>query len=481
MFTDVAYKVGVPCGLPDGVQNTKNLTVKATEFIVYKNIMGVQHLNDVNGFASLPRQVEVVLDDATHVMANVCWQYGAYPPNTSLAFIGGTLCGLPDRVANPYDLYTSADVYLMPVETPPEEDPFFVYYQMIDDLNELVDLGVEATESILMMNDFATLLNPEASTYDKFLASLGFVPINKIIDAGKLLIVFKNPAGKYTLRGVALTDEATEASKDLNYLYSCNCFVAGTKVLTDEGEKNIEDIEVGDKVLSKYEETGEQAYKEVVALHRNQKDTTYKLSLGNHIIETTDNHPFWVDGKGWVLAIDLKVGDELVQSDGNHPRIDNIEIVHHDEKVKVYNFTVADFHTYFVSDLGIWVHNIGDCSWDSIVKILGKIKNIIGDIPDSYKKWGKCKEFAGALEEGLKADGINGRKIFIQSSTGQIYSEKLGKSVTDNGEHVAIRVGDIVYDNLNPNGIPYKEWADDLALDDPFFKQYFDLSKSYDF
>jgi hypothetical protein len=136
----------------------------------------------------------------------------------------------------------------------------------------------------------------------------------------------------------------------------CNCFTAGTKVLTDEGEKNIEDIEVGDRVLAKNEETGEQAYKEVTVLHRNEKDTTYKLSVGNQIIETTDNHPFWVDGKGWVLAVDLRVGDELVQSNGNHLKIDSIEIVHHDEKVKVYNFTVADFHTYFVSDLGIWVH-----------------------------------------------------------------------------------------------------------------------------
>lgn len=75
-------------------------------------------------------------------------------------------------------------------------------------------------------------------------------------------------------------------------------------------------------------------------------------------METTDNHPFWVDGKGWVLAADLKVGDELVQSNENHLKIDNIEIVHDDEKVTVYNFTVADFHTYFVSSLGIWVHNI---------------------------------------------------------------------------------------------------------------------------
>jgi hypothetical protein len=43
----------------------------------------------------------------------------------------------------------------------------------------------------------------------------------------------------------------------------CNCFTAGTKVQTDEGEKPIEDIKVGDKVLAKDDETGEMAYKEV--------------------------------------------------------------------------------------------------------------------------------------------------------------------------------------------------------------------------
>lgn len=33
--------------------------------------------------------------------------------------------------------------------------------------------------------------------------------------------------------------------------------------------------------------------------------------------------------------IDLQVGDKLVQSNGNHLDIDNIEIVHHDKKVEV--------------------------------------------------------------------------------------------------------------------------------------------------
>lgn len=94
----------------------------------------------------------------------------------------------------------------------------------------------------------------------------------------------------------------------------CNCFTAGTKVLTDEGEKPIEEIEVGDKVLSKNEETGEQAYKEVLNLFRNKRDVIYKLSVGGQFIETTFNHPFWVEGKGWILAEDLEEGDILQNS-----------------------------------------------------------------------------------------------------------------------------------------------------------------------
>ena len=138
---------------------------------------------------------------------------------------------------------------------------------------------------------------------------------------------------------------------------ACNCFTAGTKVLTDEGEKNIEDIDVGDKVLSKDEETGEVAYKEVTATFNHETDEIYQIHVGDQVIESTYNHPFWVEGKGWTYVKDLKVGDLLVQSDGNTLKIDSIEIVK--KYVTVYNMTVDEFHTYFVSDLGIWVHNTG--------------------------------------------------------------------------------------------------------------------------
>ncbi|GKS09278.1 hypothetical protein YDYSY3_02780 [Paenibacillus chitinolyticus] len=218
----------------------------------------------------------------------------------------------------------------------------------------------KAIADFMFLDDLRTVTDENASNFDKGLAAAGFVPWGKLIRGGKLVIQMGNKAGKYIERASKLTEDNLKYAAKL--AWNCNCFVAGTKVQTDEGEKNIEDIEVGDRVLAKNEETGEQAYKEVVQLHRNEKDTTYKLSVGNQIIETTDNHPFWVEDKGWVLAVDLQVGDELLQSNGNHLKIDSIEIVHHDEKVKVYNFTVADFHTYFVSSLGIWVHNI-DCGF----------------------------------------------------------------------------------------------------------------------
>ncbi|WP_231594086.1 polymorphic toxin-type HINT domain-containing protein, partial [Paenibacillus algorifonticola] len=62
-----------------------------------------------------------------------------------------------------------------------------------------------------------------------------------------------------------------------------------------------------------------------------------------------------LDGKGWTFVKDLKVGDLLVSSDGTKLAIDKIE--KESREATVYNFEVEDFNSYFVSNLGIWVHN----------------------------------------------------------------------------------------------------------------------------
>ena len=64
-----------------------------------------------------------------------------------------------------------------------------------------------------------------------------------------------------------------------NLIQTRCCFKEGTLVETEEGLKPIEEIEVGDKVLTYDEETGEQAYKPVVQLFRNTTEEWCTVSV----------------------------------------------------------------------------------------------------------------------------------------------------------------------------------------------------------
>ena len=54
-------------------------------------------------------------------------------------------------------------------------------------------------------------------------------------------------------------------------------------------------------------------------------------------------------------AKDLKAGDKLKSSKGKLLKISSVRT--QKSRAVVYHFTVADYHTYFVSNLGVWVHN----------------------------------------------------------------------------------------------------------------------------
>ncbi|WP_208727395.1 polymorphic toxin-type HINT domain-containing protein [Leptospira bourretii] len=149
------------------------------------------------------------------------------------------------------------------------------------------------------------------------------------------------------------------------------CFVAGTKVHTKEGLKNIEDIQVGDLVLSKSDETGEVSYRKVVNTFIRQTDAIYTVSFADGtVLETTWNHPFRVKKQGhalekfsiettdWVEAKDLHPGDVALGADGKELVVSNITI--DERKETVYNFEVEEYHTYFVGEVGVWVHNNDD-------------------------------------------------------------------------------------------------------------------------
>ena len=124
-----------------------------------------------------------------------------------------------------------------------------------------------------------------------------------------------------------------------------------------EIHKPIEEIEVGDEVLSYDEETGEQGYKPVVRLFRNQTKEWYHVFVDGEEIRCTGEHPFYVKGKGFIPAKGLKSGDKCLLSTGEDVTIERLELEALTEAESTYNFEVADSHTYYVTDKDVLVHN----------------------------------------------------------------------------------------------------------------------------
>lgn len=78
--------------------------------------------------------------------------------------------------------------------------------------------------------------------------------------------------------------------------------------------KRIENIEIGDKVLSYNEKNGKKELDEVVTVFKRGVDelTTIYLNNGNEF-DATDEHPVYVVDKGWTLVSDLSIGDRVLQ------------------------------------------------------------------------------------------------------------------------------------------------------------------------
>ena len=106
---------------------------------------------------------------------------------------------------------------------------------------------------------------------------------------------------------------------------------------------------------------GEQAYKPVVQLFRNTTKEWYHIHANGEEMICTGGHPFYVkEFDKFIRAEELKIGFTLLLSDGTPVRIEAIEKEFLSVPETTYNFEVADFHTYYVSDSKVLVHN--DCA-----------------------------------------------------------------------------------------------------------------------
>ena len=159
------------------------------------------------------------------------------------------------------------------------------------------------------------------------------------------------------LRGMSTTSKELLELKELAARGGL-CFVAGTKVKTPDGDRNIEDIAVGDEVYSCDVETGETGSKHVLGIKVSEATDLTHVTIDGETIDATPIHPFYVIGSGFKPAEKLLVGDKVLLLNGETREVENVTTEHLDEPVKVYNFEVEDWHTYYVTEQGVLVHNM---------------------------------------------------------------------------------------------------------------------------
>ena len=151
------------------------------------------------------------------------------------------------------------------------------------------------------------------------------------------------------------------------------CFVVGILVHAECGLVLIEEIGADQLAWAENLETGERALKRVVRTFINEKDELVHIWVNGEIITCTTEHPFYVHGKGWVAAIGLKPHDQLELWSDKAAFVHSIRIEKLDQSIQVYNFEVEDFHTYFVGENCVLMHNV--CKIPGVLKSRHDLKN----------------------------------------------------------------------------------------------------------
>jgi len=123
------------------------------------------------------------------------------------------------------------------------------------------------------------------------------------------------------------------------------CHVYGGQVITEEGSKNVEDVQVGDRLLA-----DDGNYHEVTRTHHS---TARQHLVINDVLRVTLRHPVFVEGRDEpIIARMLKPGLRLLSASGDPVEIEKVVLVN--EGVNIVEFSVEGERYY--AD-GFLMHN----------------------------------------------------------------------------------------------------------------------------
>jgi hypothetical protein len=165
-----------------------------------------------------------------------------------------------------------------------------------------------------------------------------------------------------------------------------------TPVLTENGAAAIEGIKAGDLVYSEDRVAGGRGLRRVVRTFASKACVLVHVAIGGGTLSCTPEHPFYVVGRGWASAGELEAGDEVALRSGGAALVGSVRHETLAEPATVYNLEVEGWHTYYVGDAGVLVHNMcgGADALDDILDdvVDDVLDDFVDDVVDDFGRTG---------------------------------------------------------------------------------------------
>jgi hypothetical protein len=203
-----------------------------------------------------------------------------------------------------------------------------------------------------------------------------------------------------------------------------------------------------------------------------------ELRLESQVLETTAEHPYYARGKGWTPAGRLAAGDCVWTEER---RWQAVVAVTDGGLQTVYNFRVADYHTYFVSATqdapAVWAHNAYEVvrgaegnvvlTEEQVQQRVAGMLQMIGHTPEQAAA--VAQRYAGTVMANGKVRVLPGNELhdnllaYIQQGEGGVlpqgnWVEPPGWRLPENGVWTGVPGhSDFIPDNPTALGIDWGE------------------------
>ncbi|WP_116811696.1 TadE/TadG family type IV pilus assembly protein [Steroidobacter cummioxidans] len=176
-------------------------------------------------------------------------------------------------------------------------------------------------------------------------------------DRGRVLGSYVSPAfmlklaAKLARFGRAGLRAAADATK---HELGCASFAADTPVWSGDRSAPIQALEPGEWVDARSDRDYRDQQRLVTHVFERRASAYHVVETEASRLTVTEEHPLWVQGRGWTAVRDIELGAPIATADGDTLVLANRRV---DAPLPVFNLTVASDSSYFVGDERVWAHN----------------------------------------------------------------------------------------------------------------------------